>query len=42
VGQKIYKLDEIITVNFIERELKDYFDFGRKLKQFKEGFREEL
>ena len=45
-GQKIFERDEIKTADFIEDVLKNYFDFGMKLKHFyedfKEGMREEL
>lgn len=41
-GQKIYERDEIITADFKENVLKDYFDFGMKLKRFREDFKEGL
>ncbi len=39
-GEKIFERDEIKTADFIEHVLKNYFDFGMKLKRFKEDFRE--
>ena len=41
-GQKIYEQDEIKTADFIEDVLKHYFDFGMKLKRFREDFKEGL
>lgn len=41
-GQKIFERDEIKTADFIEDVLKNYFDFGMKLKRFKEDFKEGL
>ena len=37
-GEKIYERDEIKTADFLEITLKQYFDFGVKLKQFKRDF----
>ena len=39
-GQKIFERDEIKTADFIEDVLKNYFDFGMKLKHFYEDFQE--
>ena len=41
-GQKFFERNEIKTADFIEGVLKNYFDFGMKLKRFKEDFREGL
>ena len=41
-GEKIYEQDEIKTADFIENVLKHYFDYGMKLKHFREDFKEGL
>jgi len=41
-GKKIYEKDKIKTANFIESVLKNYFDFGVKLKKIKLDFRDSL
>ena len=41
-GEIIFERDEIKTANLKEKVLKEYFDFGFKLKKMKEDFRESL
>jgi uncharacterized protein len=41
-GMKIYEKDFILTANFVESVLKEYFDYGIKLKKFKRDFHESL
>lgn len=41
-GNVIYEANEIKTADFIEKVLKDYFDFGFKLKKIKRDFHESL
>lgn len=41
-GMKIYERNFISTSDFIESVLKEYFDYGIKLKKFKQDFHEAL
>ncbi len=41
-GTKIYEVDDVKTADFIEFVLKQYFDFGIKLKRIKKDFRDSL
>jgi len=41
-GEIIFERDDLKTANLKEKVLKEYFDFGFKLKKMKEDFRESL
>lgn len=41
-GEKLFDRDEIMTADFMEDVLKNYFDFGMKLKYFHEDFKQGL
>lgn len=41
-GEIIYEKDRLLTANFIEKTLKQYFDYGLTLKKMKDDFWEQL